>query len=253
MTAGSHAPLDINARHSTNLQMGQAKVNRAVLFRRALKLINGGIGNIPTPGLTVVAENPVYVQGDWNYDATSAATPSTPHAATAIIADAVTVLSNAWNDNLSFSFPYTPDSRPRSAQSYYRFAVIAGKNAPFLRSAVVDTVDQDFGTDGGAHNFLRMLEGGGGTVNYRGSIVTFYFSRQAVGVFKMMDGVRRHRRDVHLRHRLPRPGASAAADADVPRRERARLQTGDQARKVGRTHVRLDGVVARTVGRAHGP
>ena len=30
-------------------------------------------------------------------------------------------------------------------------AVIAGKNAPFSRAAVVDNTDQDFGTDGGAH------------------------------------------------------------------------------------------------------
>ncbi|HEY6361359.1 MAG TPA: hypothetical protein VIX63_09655, partial [Vicinamibacterales bacterium] len=82
--------------------------------------------------------------------------------------------------------------RPRSLQSYYRFAVIAGKNAPFQRSAVVDLVSQDFGTDGGASNFLRMLEGGGSTVYYRGSMVTLYFSRQAVGVFKIsMDASKR--------------------------------------------------------------
>ena len=41
----------------------------------------------------------------------------------------------------------------------------------------------DFGTDGGAHNFLRMLEQGG-TVNYVGSIATFFYNRQATGTFK---------------------------------------------------------------------
>ena len=44
----------------------QAMVNRTYLFRRALKLVHGSLGNIVTPGLTVVTENPVYIQGDWN-------------------------------------------------------------------------------------------------------------------------------------------------------------------------------------------
>jgi hypothetical protein len=167
--------------HMTNVRTGEAKVNRALLFRRALKLVNGGLGNIVTPGLTIVTENPVYVQGDWN---ANQAGFGNPHAATAIISDSVTVLSNAWTDNISFQFPYSPGSRTRSARSYYRFAVIAGKNRPFPISEVTDTVATDFGSDGGAHNFLRMLEGNGGTVNYRGSIATFYYSRQAVGVYK---------------------------------------------------------------------
>ena len=41
--------------------------------------------------------------------------------------------------------------------------------------------------DGGAHNLLRQLEdwaGGPSTINYRGSIVSFYISRQATGTFK---------------------------------------------------------------------
>ncbi len=45
----------------------------------------------------------------------------------------------------------------------------------------------DFGTDGGAHNFLRMLEanpGGGSTLHYRGAIATFFYSRQATGFYK---------------------------------------------------------------------
>lgn len=80
------------------------------------------------------------------------------------------MLSSAWNDNNSYSSPYATAGRVRSASSYYRFAVIPGKNAPFNRLAAGNP-PQDFGTDGGAHNFLRMLEQGG-TVNYRGSIAT---------------------------------------------------------------------------------
>jgi Tfp pilus assembly protein PilX len=181
---GAGTPLNLAARPTTALTAPQAKVNRAILFRRALKLVNGGLGNIVAPGLTVASENPVYVQGDWN---ANAAGFGNPHVATSIAADSVTLLSNNWNDNVSMNFPYTPASRPRSAQSYYRFAVLAGKNAAFPRPTGWPN-DPDFGTDGGAHNFLRMLESGG-TVNYRGAVATFFFSRQAVGVYKCCDTV----------------------------------------------------------------
>ena len=44
--------------------------------------------------------------------------------------------------------------------------------------------DRDYGTDGGVHNFLRYLEGWGGTLYYEGSIVSFYYNQQAVGIYK---------------------------------------------------------------------
>jgi Tfp pilus assembly protein PilX len=176
---GTLAPLTAAARPSTLVTAAQAQNNKAILFRRALKLVNGGLGNIVAPGLSIVAENPVYVQGDWN--ATQAGFVE-PNVATSIIADGVTVLSNNWNDNNSLTSPYNPGARPRSAQSYYRFATIGGKNPAFPRPTGWAN-PTDFGTDGGAHNFLRMLESGG-TVNYRGSIATFFYSRQAMGVYK---------------------------------------------------------------------
>lgn len=176
----------VGSRPTTTISPAEAKVNRAIFFRRALKLtggeISGGVNPIISPGLTIVSENPVYVQGNWN--ASGSSVTAEPNVATAIIADSVTLLSSSWNDNNSFSAPYTPASRARTANSYYRFAVIAGKNAPFAYDTVTGAKPDDFGTDGGAHNFLRMLEGGSGTVNYRGSIATFYYSRQATGVYK---------------------------------------------------------------------
>ena len=48
---------------------------------------------------------------------------------------------------------------------------------------------QDFGTDGGAHNFLRFIEDWAGTLNYRGSIISFYTSRQGVGTYKCCTNV----------------------------------------------------------------
>lgn len=157
--------------------------NPAVFFRRALKLVNGGAGNIIAPGLTVASENPVYIQGNWNANANNF---NGPHVATAIMADAVTLLSNDWNDRASLQDPH--DQSPRAAsQTGYRFAVIAGKGRSF---AHVNGTYQDFGTDGGAHNFLRYLENWGGvTLNYRGSIASFFFSRQATGTYKCCEDV----------------------------------------------------------------
>ena len=108
-----------------------ARVNRAYFFRRALKLVNGGRGDLPanrTQGLTVASENPVYVQGNYNACTKRALTrptsgnsfnpactggvgfgavPGTDHVSAAVIADAVTLLSNGWNDIRSFVIPTT--------------------------------------------------------------------------------------------------------------------------------------------------
>jgi hypothetical protein len=98
-----------------------------------------------------------------------------------VIADAVTLLSNDWVDTVSFRQPYSPGNRVVLTPSWYRLAIAAGKGMAFGWPAGTAT---DFGTDGGAHNFLRLLENGGQTVNYLGSLATFFFSRQAVGTFK---------------------------------------------------------------------
>ena len=193
-SAGMPAPFNSVAtvRPTTQIGAGQARTNRPYLFRRALKLLSGGLGNIVAPGLTIATENPVYVQGDWN---ANAAGFGDPHVATSIIADAVTLLSNNWNDVNSFGAQAVPGvspavsafstaGRPRSANTYYRVAIIAGKGPIFPLPAGAAAT---FGTDGGVHSFLRMLEGNGGapnTIHYRGSMVTFYYNRQAVGTFK---------------------------------------------------------------------
>lgn len=176
------APLTTAARPWTVVTAAVAKANRAVLFRRALKIVNGAQGQIPADGFNLTSENPAYVVGPFN--ATNAAFAN-PHAPAAIIADAVTLLSPNWTDANSFANPNNPANRPR-ATTYYRFATIAGKNRGFTWAGTNcgATCYQDYGTDAGTHNFLRMLEGGGQTVNYRGSIASFYYNRQAVGVYK---------------------------------------------------------------------
>jgi hypothetical protein len=160
-----------------------ARANRMLFFRRALKIVNGGLGNLPQ-GLTIVSENPVYVQGNYNSDGAFATAGSVP---AAIIADAVTLLSNSWNDIRSFTSPTDSTQRDASTTSY-RMAVITGKGIPFAQPAGTDA---SFGSDGGAHNFVRSLEdwNQGATVHrYRGSMVSFFINRQGVGTFKCCDG-----------------------------------------------------------------
>lgn len=175
---GALPPLDATARPWTAVSAQAARTNPPLFFRRALKLVNASLGNLVLPGLTVVAENPVYVEGHYNARATGF---GDPHAAAAIIADAVTLLSADWNDKRSFDQPHNPSPR-NAVTTWYRFAVIAGKTLSFPQPS---GTAQDFGTDGGAHNFLRYLENWSGrTLNYRGAIATLFTSRQAVGTYK---------------------------------------------------------------------
>jgi hypothetical protein len=204
-----------NARPWTQLTTWQlARANRPVFFRRALKLVNGARNRLPfngSQGLTVASENPVYIQGNFNA-CTWNDTPGTctetggafgptgnGHVSAAVIADAVTLLSNSWNDIGSFINPHslthntagTATAQRNATTTWYRLAVIAGKGIPFPRPTNNTGADhQDYGTDGGAHNFLRYIENWDGqALNYRGSIVSFYTSRQAVGTYKCCDVV----------------------------------------------------------------
>jgi len=61
-------------------------------------------------------------------------------------------------------------------------AIAAGKGVNFQH---IGGTGQDFGTDGGMHNFLRYIENWGGrTLGYRGSLVSLYYSQYATGTFK---------------------------------------------------------------------
>ena len=192
-----------------------AAVNMVTGPRHVLRLVDGGmsaaaVSYVPgtnavqanSIGFTVASEEPVYVLGDYN---SGPADPlwgggnnNTQHSAAAIIADSVTLLSNwsspttvpanqGWTDAGSFNFPgdvTSAASTRKGNNSYYRMAIAAGKSIPFPQPA---WGGQDFGTDGGMHNFLRYLEdrgAGGATVNYTGSMISMYYSQYATGTFK---------------------------------------------------------------------
>jgi hypothetical protein len=173
--------------------------------RHVLRLVDGGMDGagtsyLPQPippatfgnGFTVASEEPVYVWGNYNsgpadpFFPSNGANATTPHSAAAIIADAVTLLSPNWSDSNSLAYPAQMANRV-GKDSYYRVAIAAGKSIPFPQPA---WGGQDFGTDGGMHNFLRYLENRGGyNVYYAGSLISMYYSQYATGNFKCCNSV----------------------------------------------------------------
>jgi hypothetical protein len=227
--------------------------NRVTGARHVLKLVDGSLGQLPTMppasgcaqsaanptgcgGFTVASENPVYIQGNYNSNCptaggngctpNNATTPIDPmwnnlagaepnHAAASIIADAVSVLSNHWQDwgcvtgtgcttgsnslnqtSGSMVNPFNPSGQAVPAtqpnriavNTYYRVAIAGGKTIAFNNTAQVP--EFSFGMDGGIHNFLRFLEDWGGYTGtqqqlfYKGSLVSLYWNAYGTGTFK---------------------------------------------------------------------
>jgi hypothetical protein len=180
-----------------NSCLGTGRKNWVSGARHAVKLVDGGFNNVPyrsagmggtlaSPGgFTVASENPVYIQGDYNSFALDPAwgggVDQGGHAAASVIADAVTLLSNNWSDLNSFANPTNLGARG-AVTTYYRLAIAGGKNMNFPKP---NWGANDYGTDGGTHNFLRYLENWGGqTLWYKGSLVSLYYSTYNTGVFK---------------------------------------------------------------------
>jgi hypothetical protein len=150
--------------------------------RRAFRLINAK--TIPQAlGLTIVSENPIYVQGDFNTGGTPPSdsgtytsptvsgytqTGQTTKPPAAIIADAITVLSSGWLDSSSNS---GIASRVASANITINAALVSG-NVPSSAAAY----------SGGAENFIRLLEDWNAkSLCYYGSMVQMFQSLQAIG------------------------------------------------------------------------
>ena len=173
-----------------------ARENPPLFFRRAVKIANANnlsaVGTCPSGvscGLTIAVENPVYIQGDFN--ANSAGNGwNDPEIATSVAGDAVTLLSDQWNDINSYNDPYdsTGDAKDtrNGVTTWYRVAIVGGITVPFPNPS---GTGQDFGTDGGVHNFLRYIESWSGTLQYQGSIIELFTSRQANGTFKCCNTV----------------------------------------------------------------
>ncbi len=125
---------------------------------RGVRLVNGA--QLPSQGLTVVSENPIYVQGDFN---TVYKVPA------AVMGDSITVLSNNWEPNSS-------DSKGNLVTSD-RPANNTTVNAAFaLGPRAESTLGQG---NGQLENVIRFLEDwSGATFQYRGSIVSLWHGQQ---------------------------------------------------------------------------
>lgn len=146
---------------------------------RAIRLKNGG--TLPSAGMTVVSENPIYIQGDYN---TGSGTPPSDSGTftdpdvtgytrkpAAIYADAINVLSGAWSDlnsTLSISSRVATSTTVNSALVTGEVPSGGGKYS------------------GGGEGFVRFQEDwqkNNQTFTYYGSMVELFNSQTAVGAY----------------------------------------------------------------------
>src|SRR3954468_17786864 len=145
---------------------------------RAVRILNGA--TLPTGGYSIVSPNPVYIQGDFNTGRTASSEtpantgdPTDPEAGTytrkpaSIVADAITLLSNSWNDANS-----TAGLASRVATNTTVNAALIGGNVPSNGSTY----------SGGGENFVRFMEDWTGkTFTYYGSMICPFSSTQGIG------------------------------------------------------------------------
>ncbi len=241
--SGYNAPFDSTARPWLTISAAnaaQARMNRQVLFRRALKLVRGGIGidgsgvtSMPANGLTVASENPVYVQGNYNASNNPVGVTES-HVPAAVIADAVTILSNNWRDDLSFENPNSLDQSAghddgvsiRGRHRKVALLPVANRGHPAVPLRHGRRRRQLPADDGELANRerrpeLRRLDGqpllqsaGDGDVQVP---------------LDHAHGLRLRRPELQVRRRVPAAGAAAARDADVPRHQPADVQADTSA------------------------
>jgi Tfp pilus assembly protein PilX len=174
-------------------------------YRRGVRLINAGTlpGNYDstapttTKGFTFASENGIYTWKNYNvttvnvaggtssttsdrYSPQGGTTGGNLHIPASIVGDAVTVLSNNWNDGESFALPYDLANR-NASDTQLRFAMLAGD--PITGYSPSDGLYG--GQNGGLINFKRFLETwSGDRLNYSGSLINLFNSFNSNGRHK---------------------------------------------------------------------
>ncbi len=143
----------------------------------AVRLKNGK--EIPSPssavdpGFTLATNAPLYVLGDYNADGNSSTGSATSpdnssEKPAALIADAITILSNEWQDQ-----DFDAKSKMGTSNRKAKFTEVA---AAFM-TGQSPTIPNSDNFSGGVHNFPRFLEKWSGVeFRYRGSLVALFES-----------------------------------------------------------------------------
>lgn len=185
--AGAPAALANKAIDSTirgkalwNSQLYVADVTDTSSHRAGVRLLNGT--SLPAGGLTVSTENAAYVVGNYNTggnpavntglttDANTVAGYSEPGA---ILADAITVLSQNWTTG-----------------GYNAVSGLAGRTptATTINAAIIAGIvpsSNPGAYSGGAENFLRLLENWSGVrLTYYGSLIMLYDSARSNSIWR---------------------------------------------------------------------
>jgi hypothetical protein len=148
--------------------------------RKCIRLTNGA--TLPRNGLTFVTDNPLYIHGNWNTGLNPPSNASTPDPTrpmdssyiwrpSAILADSITLLSSAWQDNDSAKGL----SNRIASNTTVNAALVAGD---------VPSGSKGNNYSGGGENFVRLLENWTGkSFTYYGSMLQLYPSALATGVW----------------------------------------------------------------------
>lgn len=160
-----------NAITSTYYTNTTCLTNWPIISQPGIVLSNGAV--LPPQGLSVATPDPAYVIGNWNVQLTKTGTSDAGSSSTtyslpsAVYADAITILSSAWN----------PAQSTLSLNANYRNAVSDTVNAAFLTGNVPSSGSY---YSGGVENLPRFLEDWGGqTFYYNGSMVCMFNSQIA--------------------------------------------------------------------------
>ncbi|MEA3207278.1 MAG: hypothetical protein QOE70_335 [Chthoniobacter sp.] len=156
-------------------------------LKRAVRLKKGAVITPPN-GLTFATDNGLYIQGDYNTGRTSGneppsntGDPTTPTVSgytrkpCAVLADAVMILSNNWNDTNSSASLSSRLATPTTVNT----AIVSGI------VATTGTAASPGNYSGGAENFPRFLESWtGDAFTYYGSMVELFPSKQFNSVWQ---------------------------------------------------------------------
>jgi hypothetical protein len=132
-------------------------------------LSNGAV--LPPQGLSIATPDPAYIIGNWNSQLTNngasdAGLLDTTYARpSAVYADAVTILSSAWDPSKSSSSYNTRNATADTVNAALFMGIVPSNGSSF---------------SGGVENFLRLLENwNGATFTYNGSMVEMFTSQIA--------------------------------------------------------------------------